>query len=590
MKRLTKLTIAVATNDSLVRDQVSQVLSARNYRVVHSALGPSLLALHEAEPHDVAIVIPDGSPESLEEYRTYRRALGAEPTVRVLIAGGAEAARPVADELKDRFVAGPIERESLLHAIEAATRHLLTILVADDEPLIRKMFSMFLAGQGYKVVAAEDGADALNKVREVLPDLVITDIKMPHVDGYELCRAIKEIRETQHIPVIIVSAMGTELDVERGFNAGANEYMTKPVDLHDLGQRIQGIFRGIALRGRERVLVAVHSQIERSVLDYGLRQQGFEVEVVRDGDEAIEAARRSAPGVIVADFDLGISPAPAAPAGAGTGGATDIFHLAERLKGDRVTRDLPLVVLVGRNQKVDAAKRERLDAAALMSKPYSAERLVAVIERILGERRTRQEAESKARLQAIIILVTVLESRDKYTRGHSENVARYSTMIARHVYESDEDVARLHLSARLHDIGKIAVPDAILLKPGKLTDAEMDKMKTHPMEGVRILTQIPSLQDIIPGVRWHHERLDGKGYPDGLKGPEIPLQARIIAVGDTFDALTSHRPYRRGCPVEKAIEILKSAAGAQLDPALVDIFVREVAAQQITIPVPAELV
>src|SRR5439155_390268 len=147
-------------------------------------------------------------------------------------------------------------------------------------------------------------ADAIQKVKEVLPDLVITDIKMPHIDGYELCRAIKESRETQHIPVIIVSALGGELDVDRGFNAGANEYVTKPVDLHDLGQRISSIFRGIAMRGREKVMIAVWSQIERSMLEYGLAQQGFEVQVVRDAEEAFEMAKRSPPGVLVADYDL----------------------------------------------------------------------------------------------------------------------------------------------------------------------------------------------------------------------------------------------------------------------------------------------
>jgi response regulator RpfG family c-di-GMP phosphodiesterase len=413
-------------------------------------------------------------------------------------------------------------------------------------------------------------------VKEVVPDLIITDIKMPHRDGYELCRAIKELRDYQHIPVVIVSALGGELDVDRGFNAGANEYVTKPVDLHDLGQRIQSIFRGIALRGRERVLVAVWSQIERSALDFALCQQGFEVQSVRDAEEAFEAAKRAPPGVLVADFDL-------SPDGSGL----DVISLRKRLREDRATRDLPLVVLLGRNQKVDQAKRDKLDGASFVAKPYSAERLVSLIERILGERRLKLEVERDFLLQAINVIVTTLESRDKYTRGHSENVAKYSMMIGKHVYESAEELGRLHLSARLHDIGKIGVPDAILLKPGKLTDEEMAKMQTHPMEGVRILSPIPSLQDIIPGVRWHHERLDGKGYPDRLKGTEIPLQARIISVGDTFDALTSHRPYRAGCPVEKAFAILRSAAGDQLDPALVDIFIREFKEQRAEIPAQA---
>ncbi|HVY61259.1 MAG TPA: response regulator, partial [Planctomycetota bacterium] len=406
-----RLTVVVASNDAAAREQAAQMLSARNYRIVQAGLNPGLLSLYDAEAHDVGLLLPDGD-ESIATYKDYRAAV-APRGVKVVVAGGGDAAKAAADAVKDRFLAGPPERDALLHAIEQASRHLITILVADDEPLIRKMFSMFLAGQGYKVVTAEDGADAIQKVKEVLPDLVITDIKMPHIDGYELCRAIKESRETQHIPVIIVSALGGELDVDRGFNAGANEYVTKPVDLHDLGQRIQSIFRGIAMRGREKVMIAVWSQIERSMLEYGLAQQGFEVMVVRDAEQAFEAAKRTPPGVLVADYDLsaGTSQPGTATATAAAGGQ-EMLSLRERLKAEKATRDLPLVVLLGRNQKIDGSKREKLDAAAFMAKPYSAERLVSVIERILGERRLKLEVEANSLLQAITALVNALEGRD----------------------------------------------------------------------------------------------------------------------------------------------------------------------------------
>lgn len=569
-----RLAVLVAANEPASRDLICQVLATRNYRVIEAPLDESLANAAATPPADDGRPVPqlalfaiDGSPASLAAYAAYRRASG--PSVRGLVCGGGDAAKQAATEFQDRFIPAPIEREALVAAIDASVRHLVTILVADDEPLIRRMFSMYLTNEGYRVLTADNGEEAVKKVKEAIPDLVITDIKMPHVDGYEVCRAIKECRDTQHIPVVIVSALGGELDIDKGFNSGANEYLTKPVDLVELAGRIQNIFRGIQLRGREKVLVVTPSQIERSILQYGLEQQGFEVEAARDGGEALETALRAPPGVVVADLELPV---------------VDIFQLRDLMRQNRTLRDLPLVVLTNRASKVDKARRDRLEAAAFIMKPFPIERLVALIERILGERRTRIEAERDILLQTIKSLVQALEARDKYTRGHSDNVARYTVMIARHFLEREEEIGRYQLSAQLHDIGKIGVPDAILLKPGRLTDEEMRIMQTHPGKGSDILAPIPSLQDVIPGVRWHHERMDGKGYPDGLKGMEIPLQARVIAVADTFDALTSNRPYRLGCTVEKALAIIRAAADTQFDPEVVDVFCRAIVESGFTLP------
>ncbi len=558
-----RLVILFAASEPAARSLVRQALATRNYRVIEAQLDSSLATLDLAgrDAHQVALIAPGEDEVSIAAYRAYR-AVSRPHGVRAVVCGGGERAREAALEFGDSFVPGPVERESLLAALEASIRHLVTILVADDEPLIRRMFSMYLGNEGYRVVLAENGEDAIRKVREVVPDLVITDIKMPHVDGYDVCRAIKESRDTQHIPVVIVSALGGELDIDKGFNAGANEYLTKPVDLVELAGRIQTILRGIQLRGREKILVVTASQIERSILEYGLAQQGFEVEAARDGEEALELGTRAPPGVIVADFELPV---------------LDIFGLRERMKQHPSLRDVPVVVITNRASKIDKARRDKLEASAFITKPFPIERLVALIERILGERRTKIEAERDILLQTIKSLVQALEARDKYTRGHSDNVARYTVMIARRVLENEEEIARYQLSAQLHDIGKIGVPDAILLKAGRLTDEEMAIMQTHPGKGSEILAPIPSLQDIIPGVRWHHERIDGRGYPDRLRGPEIPLQARIIAVADTFDALTSNRPYRQGCSVEKALSILREVAGTQLDAELVEVFCQEIA-------------
>ncbi len=167
----------------------------------------------------------------------------------------------------------------------------------------------------------------------------------------------------------------------------------------------------------------------------------------------------------------------------------------------------------------------------------------------------------------IVALVEAVEAKDPYTRGHTQRVAELSVLIGQDIGYSAEELKVLNQAAMLHDIGKIGIPDSVLNKPGKLTDAEFDLIKEHPARGHRIIQHARSLQREMSGVRHHHERIDGSGYPDGLKGDEIPLDARIIAVADVFDALTSHRPYRAAWSVERALNIIDQEAGSKLDPA-----------------------
>ncbi|EMT44992.1 HD-GYP domain-containing protein [Anoxybacillus flavithermus] len=176
----------------------------------------------------------------------------------------------------------------------------------------------------------------------------------------------------------------------------------------------------------------------------------------------------------------------------------------------------------------------------------------------------------------ISVMTTALDARDEYTAGHSQRVAVYAVEIGKRLGMTVEQLVRLYRSAILHDIGKIGIPDHILLKDGKLTDEEFAWIKKHPVLGENIIRQvqpIEEVEDLLPGIRSHHERLDGKGYPDGLEGENIPLFGRIIAVADAFDAMTSDRPYRKGMSVEKAISILLDGRGTQWDAQMVDCFI-----------------
>lgn len=178
----------------------------------------------------------------------------------------------------------------------------------------------------------------------------------------------------------------------------------------------------------------------------------------------------------------------------------------------------------------------------------------------------------ESHLNTVEALVQALEAKDKYTSGHSTRVEKLSVIIAKGIGMTENKIEILKYAAILHDVGKIGVSDTILNKEGKLCEVEWYSIRSHPVIGQKIIKSMKFMFDIGQVVRHHHERYDGKGYPDGIKGEEIPIESRIIAVADTYDAITSNRSYRKGKPHDEAIEELKRVAGSQLDPQLVEIF------------------
>lgn len=172
----------------------------------------------------------------------------------------------------------------------------------------------------------------------------------------------------------------------------------------------------------------------------------------------------------------------------------------------------------------------------------------------------------------ILSLALAIEAKDPYTEGHCARLADYALLLGRDLGLPERELAQLRMGAMLHDVGKIAIPETILRKPSGLTDEERVLFREHPVVGERICRPLRSAQAILPAIRHHHERWDGRGYPDGLEGEEIPLMARIVALVDAFDAMVSDRPYRRGVPIADALEIMRANSGPQWDPALVDRF------------------
>ena len=305
------------------------------------------------------------------------------------------------------------------------------ILVVDDERLNLRLVEELLRTEGYGVRTAQNGEEALERVREARPDLILLDVMMPKLDGYEVCRRLKGNKETVFIPIIIVTAL-TRLDQKiKGIEAGADDFLTKPFNSAELITRV------------------------RSLLN------------VKQLTDELENAE------------------------------TVLFTLAR-----------------------------------------------------------------------------AVEAKDPYTEGHCERLSAFSFQLGAALGLPEEELTALRRGGVLHDIGKIGIPDAILLKPGRLTPDEWMIMREHPLIGERICKPLKSLKLVLPIIRHHHEKWDGNGYPDGLKGEEIPITARVLQVVDVYDALTTKRPYKEAFSEQQVYQImLGEAAKGWWDRRILETFV-----------------
>jgi HD-GYP domain-containing protein (c-di-GMP phosphodiesterase class II) len=191
------------------------------------------------------------------------------------------------------------------------------------------------------------------------------------------------------------------------------------------------------------------------------------------------------------------------------------------------------------------------------------------LEKFISDLQRSADENRELFLGTVKALAAAIDGKDPYTRGHSERVARFSVAIAQGMDLPDDEIEKIRISALLHDVGKIGIDDNILKKPSALTDEEFEVMKGHPQKGYKIMSQIPAMKEFLPGMYMHHEMIDGRGYPQGLKGAEIPLMARIVSVADTFDAMTTDRPYQKAMSLEEAIGRIKSFVGTRYDEGVV---------------------
>ena len=252
------------------------------------------------------------------------------------------------------------------------------------------------------------------------------------------------------------------------------------------------------------------------------------------------------------------------------------FDILRHLKTQPAYRNVPVVFLTGDGDVRTETEGLHAGAADFIRKPFAAEVLLKRVRNIVElnrlhesmakEIRTKTEKLSHAYLQIVQALAASVDAKDRYTHGHSSRVAQYAREIAGRAGYSRQEQDEIYMMGLLHDVGKIGIRDTIINKAGRLTDEEFAEIKTHPAVGAEILAKITDLPELKIGARWHHERYDGRGYPDGLTGEEIPEVARIIAVADTYDAMTSNRSYRRQMPQEQVRAEIERCSGSQFDP------------------------
>jgi len=409
-----------------------------------------------------------------------------------------------------------------------------SVVVVEDDPASADVLQRRLQANGMKVAVGRDGGEGLALVREIVPDLVLLDVMLPDTDGYDVCLRIKSDGSIAHIPVIFLSARGEVVDKVRGLSCGAADYVTKPWNAAELLARIDAVL----LQARNARPPRLEPQATRAT-----RTRPVAAISLKDGARRAIAERLLAPR-----FDI-----------AGDGAqAVDLVLIDNGATPDDGLADGGTAVLViAKGSEMPTAEFARLDGEL----SRHAELLV---------REMRLVRDMGAAADALITLATSLEAHDRFMMGHSERVAGRAVAIADLLGLDHAAIGTIRLGALLRDVGNAKLPPAIVHKAGEVTAHEREAIERHPLLGEELLRHVTPLAPILPIVRWHHERLDGAGYPDKLPAEKIPLEVRVVSVADRFEALLVDRPDRPAVSEQEAVRILQGGvARGELDPAVV---------------------
>jgi response regulator RpfG family c-di-GMP phosphodiesterase len=500
-----------------------------------------------------------------------------------------------------------------------------TILIVDDEPLGQETLSALLAGHGYHLAFASNGQDALAQTAALTPDLILLDVMMPDLNGFDVCRQLRADPRLAEVPIILVTALDDRDARLRGIEAGADDFVSKPFDRAELRARIRTITRlnryrqlhqerakaaGYAQRQIERLAalraidVAIVSSLDLAVtlnviLDQvtsGLHVDAAAVLLRKPHTQMLEYA-------LVRGVRQDVLPQTSLRFGEGCAGYIALHRqpllLPDAAAPEAAPCDHPLcqegfvayygVPLIVKGQVegvLEIFHRAPLGPSQEWQgflDAFAAQTAVAIDHAALFH--SMQRAHTELLLAYDTTLegwARALELRDKETEGHAQRVTTLTLQLAQAMGLNEAEQVHMRRGALLHDIGKMGIPDSILLKPGPLTDDEWEVMRRHPVYAYDLLAPISYLRPVLDIPHYHHERWDGTGYPHGLKGEQIPLAARIFAVIDVWDALRFDRPYRKGWPEARVREHVRELAGTHFDPRGVEVFLKHVVPEEST--------
>ena len=437
------------------------------------------------------------------------------------------------------------------------------ILIIDDEIVNMKMAEHILK-DSYDVLCAMSGLEGLEMLYRNHIDLVLLDLYMPEMSGLEVLAKIRGDSAISDVKVVILTSSGMKTDVTGAMRLGALDFIKKPFFPAELLERIKKVLK---VDRKDSILVVDDDKMNLMMVQkmLGIR---YDVFCASSGYDAILYLRNHVPDMILLDLHM--------PEMNG-------LEVLEKIRDMRGLADVPVIFLTADNERETEVEILKAGAMDFIQKPFIAEVVIRRISRILElyhyqqslqsevDKKTGELRESNRKItnlttQVMMALASAIDAKDKYTNGHSTRVAEYSRELARRMGKSTQEINDIYYIGLLHDIGKIGIPDKIINKPGRLTEEEYDMVKAHPVIGAEILENISELPGISIGAHWHHERYDGKGYPDGLAGTDIPEVARIIGVADAYDTMTSKRSYRDILPQAMARNEIEKGIGTQFDP------------------------
>lgn len=514
------------------------------------------------------------------------------------------------------------------------------ILLVDDDPKLLEIVSVSLSRQGYRVRTAATGKEALEHATGAVPHLLILDLDLPDMSGIEVLDNIRDENET--LPVLVLSAQDDLEARVAALDGGADEFILKPVSLRELHVRVDSALRRTSrARSLDNRNIELESEIEQGREEASQLTRSFKRHMLsmrtlltvsqdlnraQQLDELVKTASLTLVGELrvsslaifgvvrenSSHFNLlgvrGFNPERFDKLSIDRASAfAKVFqsenHPAQlsRTGDNRFTKLLPDLRLAVFEFAAPITVKGDLKGFVFTGPKLSGESytdydrdIMTFISNSIGigmENVRLMEQLQVTYVATLRSLIQILEAKDPYTRGHTERVASYSMALAGRLNMPPDDLRRILFGSLLHDIGKMGLRDDIINKPGALTPEEWAEMKLHPVVGAQIVEKMEFLTGAIDIVRHHHESWDGKGYPDGLAGEKIPLRARIVTVADSFDAMTTDRPYRKALTIAEALHRIEENAGVQFDPHLAKVFVDYVRekGRDLATPVPSIL-